>query len=192
MTFKAFDIFSSLVPGFLFLIGLQYFLTLPFNTDNLLGYTAIAFLLGYILNTFGSWLEDFYFFTWGGNPSSKLLKGKSFRKIKVYNHEKIMTDLKTKAADPDNIDDLFAVAYRYTSGEKESRIEDYNALYAFSRTLLTATIIGGALVIITNHDEWLYYFIVFLLIFIFWYRCKQRYFYYVREILNVYSRIFKL
>ena len=83
MNFKAYDILSSLIPGFIMLIVLIPFLGLEYNKDYVIGYTAIAFLLGYVLNTLGSWLEDLYYLTWGGKPSDKLLDGKSIWKIKI-------------------------------------------------------------------------------------------------------------
>ena len=113
MTFKAYDIFSSLVPGFILLLGLLYFLKIPYDNDYVVGYTAIAFLLGYVANTLGSWLEDFYFFTWGGKPSSKLLSGKSIWKVKVYNHVSIRQHLVQKTTNATATDDeLFSIAMR--------------------------------------------------------------------------------
>lgn len=56
MNFKAYDILSSLVPGFLVLLaGMQLF-EISFNKDNIIPYTAEAFLLGYVINTLSSWL----------------------------------------------------------------------------------------------------------------------------------------
>lgn len=189
MTFKAYDIFSSLVPGFLLLIGLQNFFELTYDKDYLIAYTALAFLFGYIANTLGSWLEDFYFFTWGGKPSSSLISGKGIWKVKIYNSATLKTFLasKTTNANPKD-DELFGIAMRYTNGEKDNRIDDFNAIYAFSRTLLTTVIIGGILVLIKNYHDWRYYAVILPAIFILWLRCKQRGYYYAKEILNVYSK----
>jgi hypothetical protein len=190
MTFKAYDIFSSLVPGFIMLLGLLYFLNIPYDKDFIIGYTAIAFLLGYLVNTLGSLFEDFYFFTWGGKPSSNLLSGKIIWKIRVYNHTQIRDHLsqKTTNATPSN-DELFAIAMRNSNGQKDGRVEDFNAIYAFSRTLLTTVLIGGILVVIKNYDNWIYYAVFILVILILWIRCKQRAYYYVKEVLNVYCKM---
>ncbi|WP_205755895.1 hypothetical protein [Lacibacter luteus] len=190
MTFKAYDIFSSLVPGFIMLLGLLYFLNIPYDKDFVIGYTALAFLLGYVLNTIGSWLEHFYFFTWGGKPSSQLLSGKKVWKIRVYNHVQIHQHLsqKTTNANATN-DELFSIAMRNVNGQKDSRIEDFNAIYAFSRTLLTTVIIGSILIMTKNYSDWKYYAVLIPIILTLWLRCKQRGYYYAKEVLNVYCKI---
>lgn len=189
MTFKAYDIFSSLVPGFLLLLVLQYFLCLPFDKDYIVGYIAIAFLLGYIMNAVGSWFEDIYVFSWGGKPSSNLLRGKSIWKIKFYNYRQVRQHLMQKSANTNpNDDELFAIAMRDVASIKDTRIDDFNAIYAFARTMLTTSLIGGILILTRNYTDWQYYIGVFLIILVLWYRCKQRGYYYAKEILNVYCR----
>src|SRR5690606_31758909 len=118
------------------------------------------------------WFEDFYFFTWGGKPSSNLLIGKKTWKIRIYNHAQIHQNLslKTKNTNPTN-DELFSIAMRNVNGLKDPRIEDFNSMYAFSRTLLTTTIFGGALIIIRNYADWRYYAVIIPVIFILWLRC---------------------
>lgn len=190
MTFKAYDIFSSLVPGFLMLLGLQYFFEIPYDKDFVVGYTAVAFLLGYVINTIGSWLEDFYFFTWGGKPSNNLLDGQKTQKIKLYNHIQVNQHLsqKTNSQNPSK-DELFSIAMRNANGQKDTRIEDFNAIYAFSRTLLTTALIGGILVLIKNYNDWKFYAVVVPVIFVLWLRCKQRGYYYAKEVINVYCKM---
>jgi hypothetical protein len=190
MTFKAYDIFSSLVPGFILLLGVLYYFDIRYDKDFVVGYTAIAFLLGYVLNTLGSWLEDFYFFTWGGKPSSNILDGNKIWKVSMYNNVPVRQHLaqKTTTGNPTN-DELFAIALRNANGQKDTRIEDFNAIYAFSRTLLTTVLIGGSLILIKNYDNWKYYAVLVPLILILWLRCKQRGYYYAKEILNVYCKM---
>jgi hypothetical protein len=189
MTFKAYDIFSSLVPGFLLLIGLQNSFELAYDKDYFVAYTALAFLFGYIINTLGSWMEDFYFLTWGGKPSSNLLSGKGIWKVKIYNSTSLRTFLSTKTArtTPSN-DELFGIAMRYSNGEKDTRVDDFNAMYAFSRTLLTTVVIGGTLILVRNYNDWRYFAVILPTAFILWLRCKQRGYYYAKEILNVYGK----
>ena len=190
MNFKAYDIFASLVPGFILLLGLQYFFNIPYDKDYVIGYTAFAFLLGYTVNTLGSWLEDFYFFTWGGNPSSRLLSGKNIWKVRFYNHLQVREYLltKCKSSNP-STDELFAIAMRSVNGEKDTRIEDFNSAYALSRTLLTTVIIGGILVLGKNPYDWKYHIAIVSAVIVLWIRCKQRSYYYVREVLNVFCKM---
>jgi hypothetical protein len=51
MNFKLYDILSSLVPGFLLLLATLEFLNMPFDKDMVVAYTAVAFLLGFLLST---------------------------------------------------------------------------------------------------------------------------------------------
>src|SRR5688572_9377858 len=88
MNFKAYDIFSSLIPGFLAVLVVLNAFDINYDKDMVVAYTAIAFLFGYLMNTISSWLEDFYFFTWGGKPSNRLLDGKSIWKVNFYHHSK--------------------------------------------------------------------------------------------------------
>lgn len=190
MNFKSYDILSSLIPGFLLLLGLLNFLDIPYDKDFIIGYTAIAFLGGYLLNTIGSWLEDFYFFTWGGKPSSKLLEGKGIWKVKIYNAASLKQHLSQKTTNPTPTnDELFGIAMRTTNGANDNRIEDFNANYAFSRTLLTTVIICGILMLFSNYKDWHYYAVLLPSLFVLWLRCKQRGYYYSKEVLNVYSKL---
>ena len=49
MNFKAYDILSSLVPGFIVLMVLLNFVNIEYNKDWLIPYTAFAFLLGFVI-----------------------------------------------------------------------------------------------------------------------------------------------
>ncbi len=142
MNFKAYDILSSLIPGFIVLLVLLKLFGLNYDKDYVIAYTAIAFLIGYVVNTLSSWLEDFYYFTWGGKPSNNLLEGKGVWKVKFYEHEKAKNCLiqETQSTNPTN-DHLFSIAMRYANGKKDSRVDDFNANYAFARVLLTTSIV---------------------------------------------------
>lgn len=189
MNFKAYDILSSLIPGFLaILVGLNAF-DLKFDKDMVVAYTAIAFLLGYLMNTISSWLEDFYFLTWGGKPSDRLLEGKGIWKVKFYHQVKTKSLLLTDCSNPNaKNDELFFVAMRYANGSKDTRVDDFNALYAFSRSLLTTVFIGTIILLFENFKDWRYYVTLIPSLLIVWLRCKQRAYYYVREVLNTYLK----
>lgn len=189
MNFKAYDILSSLIPGFLILLVLQEFLYEPFNKDWIVPYTAIAFLLGNVMNTISSWMEDIYFFTWGGKPSSCLLEGKSIWKVKFYHHVKAKTELLTDCGDSRaKSDKLFSIAMRVANCTKDNRVEDFNAQYAFSRVLLTTTLLSTIFLLYQHHNEWKYYAISLPIVWILWLRCKQRGYYYAKEVLEVYLK----
>jgi len=189
MSFKPYDILSALIPGFLMLLALMNFLGVSYDKDLVIAYTAIAFLIGFIVNTLSSWLEDFYFWTWGGKPSSNLLEGKSIWKVKFYDFEKAK-NLLTKEANKENPsnDHMFSIAMRYANGLKDSRVQDFNANYAFARVLLTTLFVSTFVLLVKNYSDWRYYAILIPLLIIVWLRCKQRGYYYSREVLNEYLK----
>lgn len=189
MNFKAYDILSSLIPGFLVLLVLLKLFELNYDKDYVIAYTAIAFLIGYVINTLSSWLEDFYYFTWGGKPSNNLLEGKEVWKVKFYEHAKAKNYLiqEVQSTNPTN-DHLFSIAMRYANGKKDCRVDDFNANYAFARVLLTTSIVITISLIIFNYNDWRYYVTLIPLLVIIWLRCKQRAYYYAREVLNEYLK----
>ncbi|MBF9255742.1 hypothetical protein I2I11_20760 [Pontibacter sp. 172403-2] len=189
MSFKAYDILSSLIPGFLMLLLLLKLGEIPFDKDMVVPYTAIAFLLGNVMNTLSSWLEDFYFFTWGGKPSLRLLEGEGIWKVRFYHCEKAKALLLAEARPNACHDELFSIAMRYANAQKDPRVEDFNTAYAFARVLLTTVLIGTVVLIGRNYFDWRYYAILTPILFIVWLRCKQRNYYYTREVLNVYLKV---
>ena len=187
MNFKAYDILSSLVPGFIMLLSCLPFFGYEYDKDYVIGYTAIAFGLGYLLNTLGGWLEYFFFFTWGGMPSSNLLNGKCIKKIKVYNCNSIKDNLKTKTSNQNPCSkELFSIAMRSVFISKDNRAEDFSNSYAFARTMLTCAILSSIVIIATYYDDWRAYLSIPITL-IFWYRAKQRAYYFAKEILQIYS-----
>lgn len=189
MNFKLYDILSSLIPGFLILIITLYIIDIKFDKDLVVPYTAVAFLIGYLVNTISSWAEDIYYFSWKGKPSNRLLKGKGIWKVKFYQHTEIVELLKkeTNNQHPSN-DELFNIAMRFANGTKDTRVDDFNSSYAFSRSLLTCVLISFVLLGYKEYDNWEFYLISFPILFVFWLRCKQRAYYYAKEVLNVYLK----
>jgi len=188
MSFKAYDLLSSLVPGFLLLLAIQDGMDISFDKDLVIAYTAIAFFLGYLVNTFSSWMEDFYFFTWGGKPSSRLLDGKGVWKVNFYAWSAAKSLLIQDTRPAASNDELFSAAMRIANGQKDSRVDDFNAIYAFSRSLLTTVVLGAPILLIDHYQDWIYYAAMILVLFVSWLRCKQRAYYYAREVLNVYLK----
>lgn len=185
---RIYDLLSSLIPGFLFLMLLLEVLDLGYDKDLIVVYTIEAFVLGYLINTVGSWLEDLYFFSWGGKPSNRLLDGKGIWKVKFYQHEKVKEMLMKESSRSPSNDELFNIAMRYANGVKETRVDDFNSLYVFSRSLLTATMLSIIVVILTNYSDTRYFLVLIFLLIIFWIRCKQRGYYYAKEVLNIYLK----
>ena len=188
MNFKIYDIVSLLIPGFIILFVIIHSFDFTFNDDSIIFSTAIAFVLGFIINTLSSWLEGLYFLTWGGKPSDKILDGKDIWKVKFYKGKEVREFLlkETINESPSN-DELFSIALCYVN-EKDSRIENTSAYYSFSRSLLTTVLISSIIIIPSDDFNLNYYYILIPLIFIIWLRCKQRGYYYVREVLTEYMQ----
>lgn len=185
MKFKFYDVLTQLIPGFLIFGIVQ----LTYDIPNLspLVQIAFAFVLGYLINALGSTFEKFYYYTFGGKPSTNLLDGKSIKSVNFYESEKIKKLLlsKTEEDNPDN-DNLFRLAYSITNESDNERIHNFNANYAFSRSILTTLILSTIIASPVFYDELLFYVIVVFLIGITWFRCRKYGYYFAREVLETF------
>lgn len=190
MNFKTYDILSALVPGFIIYSLILNFLDIPFEQNFIVPATAYSFIIGYFVNAISSWLEDFYYWTWGGKPSNKLIEGKGIWKVKFYEFDKVKKLLTEESGrEEPSSDELFGIAFRFANAEKNPRVEDFNCSYAFSRVLLTTTIISSIILLINYSCCILLYPFLASFIFIAWLRCKQRAYYFSKEVLNTYLSI---
>ncbi len=191
MNFKAYDILVSLVPGYVALLYLLHLLHIPYDKDMVIAYTALAFVTGYLMNSISSWLEGIYFFTWGGIPSSKLLDGEDIWKVRFSPSDsaKIKAALLAECGNANaSHDELFQIAMRHANNQS-SRLEDFNAQFGFSRVLLTTVLLGTIVLLAQHYQDWRYYAVLLPSLFITWLRCKQRSYYYAKEVLNTYMKI---
>ncbi|MBO6516068.1 MAG: hypothetical protein JJ975_05920 [Bacteroidia bacterium] len=184
MKFKFYDILTHLVPGFVFFILLLDHFDKSFSNDMIVPATAISFILGYFANTLSSWLEGVYYWTWGGKPSTKLLKGKDVWKVRFYEHEYVNALLRAESNSEDSSHDaLFQIAMRNAALAGNTRVSDFNASYGFSRIILTTLIVSSIVLFISYPKELSVYIIAVPMMFVAWLRCKQRAYYYAREVL---------
>jgi hypothetical protein len=147
---------------------------------------AMSFIVGYLNNTISSWLEGFYRFLWGGNPINAFFNGTGIFKVRFFKGDAVKKILlgTVKTKNPSDIE-LFTEAMRIANDNSTSRLEDFNSMYAFSRAVLTAFLISGAMVIYTYYQSVFAYVGFIVLILISLIRCKQRNGYYVREVMNI-------
>ncbi len=185
INFSAYNILSALIPGFVILFLLFHFEYIRFEKEYMIPYTAVAFIIGYFVNTLSSWLEGLLYITWGGKPSDALLSGKSIWKVQFYAHKEVREKLNTESTniDPTN-DELFQIAQRYASGN--SKVNALQNSYAFSRVMLTTIVICFVLVVYHYHANIKIIFGGLVLLSVAWLRCKQMGYYFVREVLNQY------
>jgi hypothetical protein len=188
MKFSAYDILSSLIPGFILLAVLIHLFGNGYDADLVLIYTAFAFLLGFLVNTIGSWLEGFYNLTWGGKPSDKLLQDKHIWKVHLREAVQVRQLLEEECTKQNPTEkDLFSIACRYANSttNQNARVREFSAQYAFARSLLTVVLISTILLLIHNFCNWKYYFLIGVL-FVVWLRAKQRGYYFAKEVLTEY------
>jgi len=187
MKFSTYDILSALVPGFVVFLALIHNKYIDFNKDLLIPFTGLAFIIGYFVNTLSSWVEYFLFITWRGKPSNELLKGKSIWKVDFYSSNEVR-DLLIKESGKDNAkhDELFQIAMRYSAGNE--KISELNAHYTFSRAILMTVLICICIFVSNSITDFRIYFIGAILLFVAWLRCKQRGYYFAREVLNFYIK----
>lgn len=76
---------------------------------------------------------------------------------------------------------------RAVNGDEKSRVADFNAQYALSRTILTTVLISTILIIVLYPCFWQSYLTIAILL-ICWNRYKERAYYYAREVLNEYLK----
>ena len=204
MEFKYYDVLSNLVVGYVLLVIGMYAFQIEYNSDYTVAYFAMAFLCGYLINAVSSLLEPVYYFTIGGKPSNRLLNdgtekhGKFYhlfiprntgiRKVRFYETTAVRK-LLLEGIESENPkeDRLFGRAMRAVNGNQDSRVPDFNAHYALSRTILTTVLISATLVIYTNPSNWHSYLSIALVL-ICWNRYKERAYYYAREVLNEYLK----
>ena len=113
-------------------------------------------------------------------------KNKGHSKIKFYHSEEVVRMLKEELKeDSPSTGKMFSTAMQYSNSDNSTRVPDFNAQYAFSRSLLTTMIIVSFILLVQYYTQFIAWFILIPL-FISWYRYKDRDYYYAREVLLVY------
>ena len=125
----------------------------------------------------------------GGKPSTQLLDGNAGWKVTYYEAEKAKKTLFDESGKPDaSNDELFHLAMRNVHGTKDTRIDDFNGLYAFSRVILTLALLSSILLATQYYRDWRFYAVAVPLIVAAWVRFRERGFYFAREVLNEYLK----
>ena len=188
MNFKYYDILSFLVPGFI-IYQLISITIQDLPNVEIIPSLAIAFVIGYFINAISSWLEAILFLTFGGKPSVNLLKGNNIKKVVFHEQKKAIKLLKEEVEQEDDENVMFSVAMRYANQSENERVENFNAIYAFSRVLLLTLLIVFIILTLKFYDNYLVYVIMIPLILMSWQRCKERSYYYAREVLDTYLKL---
>ena len=194
MDIKYYDLLSTAIIGVVVVTAINILFLNNIEIDSI-AYLALGYLAGYFINAIGSLMEFIYYKTIGGMPSDKLLtpitgqKWTGYQKVRFYETEKVIESLKRELNDVNaSSRKMFECAMRKVNGCVDSRVPAFNAQYAWSRTILTTTLISSILFAIRFYCEWIFWLLSVSLILISWNRFKERGYYYAREVLNEYLK----
>jgi hypothetical protein len=201
--FDIYDVLGVLVPGVLIVC------TVPLAFPDIakaiadaalpdgfafVGLTAASVFAGYFVQALASLIEPILINTWGGRASERALSdGLGDRYFAASDGARIRAKLVPLATPDAANQSLFYIAMQQAENSGSSRVARFNALYAYHRALIVLTLSALALFIfsfwgglasrLTWRQDISILVVLGLLLTLFWYRAKQRGFYYVREVL---------
>jgi hypothetical protein len=200
--FDIYDVLSILIPGVLIICAVP--IAFPYapillaphkfpDAFSLIALTAASVFLGHIVQALASLCEPLLNKTWGGRPSEIALeRGLGDRYLPADTGARIRAKLAAVVGATASTRSLFLFATQKADG-KSRRVNVFNGLYAYHRVLVVLTSLGLVLYCISfrrglaSRLTWKQntgcLLLLLLLLALFWYRAKQRGFYYVREVL---------
>ncbi|MEO0473318.1 MAG: hypothetical protein AAF206_27145 [Bacteroidota bacterium] len=205
MKFSLYDLLSQILIGFIWLVAIILIWDLHklegLLRDVQLASIPISYALGYFINTFASWAENWMFKAWGGKPSRLLIQGNAKSKIRLKRQARTHVllreelDLKSDVETPADVDAMFLIAMSYIGKANNNRIQEFNASYAFSRGMVVTTAGIAFMLILSiflenslNEGRILFALLSIIAFFISLRRTKERGYYFAREVLNNYLR----
>lgn len=194
MNFKYYDLMSSLVSGVLVAVSVNIIYDLDYNYE-MIPLLAVAYVIGYFINALSSLLVSVYNKLIGGKPSDVLLTpitGQDYTgyfKVRFYEFQKVIDELKEELNDIEaSSDKMFSRAMAYSNDDEKTRVPDFNAQYAFSRVILTTSLVQSVLWLPHYYDICWMWVLAFGVVYLSFRRFKERAYYYAREVLIVYLR----
>ena len=97
----------------------------------------------------------------------------------------LRSELEDPVANPKK---MFGKAMSYSNSNSDTRVPDFNAQYAFSRVMLTLSLVVGIILAFDYYCYWWYWLILGTTIILLWNRCKERGYYYAKEVLIKYMK----
>ena len=194
MNFKYYDLLSSLIVGVLISVSINIVFDLGFEYDSI-PLLAVSYVIGYFVNAISGLIEPMYHHIMGGTPSDVLLTPIANQQYTGYGRIKFFFVNRAIELLRDELDNseastkqMFGKAMSYSSSDSNTRVPDFNAQYAFSRVILTSVIILTALWAFVFYNCVLYWGLVLLLLYISFRRCKERGYYFAKEVLTAYIK----
>ncbi len=204
-----YDILGALVPGILLCCALYVLFDMDINAFQpgkipdafiVLALTAMSLFLGHVIQSISSLAEPVLNYTWGGRPSDRAFSsGLGDRYLPSDIGKRLLQLLKQQDGDELSERGAFLKAMSIAEADGKSRASQFNGSYAYHRSLvillLTVTVLSfasklwGRLSNTTCGQFSLILLVLVALSLLFWYRCKQRAYYYVREVICTAERI---
>ena len=201
MNFKYYDVLSTLISGVVLLFAISIVIDWNITSINVAILLSLAYVMGYMLNALSALLEPIYYWFMGGRPSDRLLRAPKpssrgntqnftgFGRICFYEYEKAVRLLKEELNDANaNEGKMFNKAMSYSNSNENTRVPNFNAQYAFSRIMLTLSIVSVGILMPKFYDLWWAWLIAVAVIILIGRRCKERGYYYAREVLIEYLK----
>jgi hypothetical protein len=207
--FNIYDLLASVVPGTLIiclvavavpdLAASARDLKMP-DAFAVIALVALALFVGNVVQAVASLLDPLLFRLWGGRPSERCLQhGLGDRYMPKDTADRIRGKLVAAVGGAPTDRSLFLFAMQQAESASPQRVTTFNALFAYHRALLVVALVavplGVALVCGQGPVAWTpalrWGFLVgaVLLLALFFYRTRQRAFYYVRELLLTAERV---
>ena len=181
MNFNLYNLLSQLIPGFILLIiGVRVY-NIDMNTIPILPSTAIAYVLGYLINAIGSWFEKIIYWSWGGEPAIQVLEGKKCGKYRFYEVDRLKKLLERDKKISNK--EIFQISMRLANNN--DRVKDINSSYVFSRSILMTLMVGHLILMPLYLKSYLFHIVSICIIFLSCYRAKQIAFSFVKEVFQV-------
>lgn len=194
MNFKYYDLLSSLIVGVLTAVSVNIVFNLEFEYDSI-PLLAVSYVIGYFVNAISGVMEPLYFKIMGGMPSDKLLTLVQNQKYTGYGRIKCFIASRAVELLKEELDDkhastmkMFGKAMSYSASDTNTRVPDFNAQYAFSRVVLTAVLILTCIWAFMFYDSIAFWASAVILWIISFRRCKERGYYFAKEVLTAYVK----
>lgn len=201
--FEIYDFLAILMPGVLVVIAAPICFPDSFdpirsadfpNEFSIVGLIAASLFVGFLIQAIASITEKPLNWTWGGSPSDRALtRGLGDRYLPIGTALRIKQQLASLAETAATNRSLFLLAMERAENSGSRRVTRFNALYAYHRAMLLLAVIvlllflascwGGIAARLTRREDFAISASLLLCASLFWYRTKQRGFYYVREVL---------
>lgn len=185
MAFSVYDLLTKLVPGSALYFSLLYFFGAPM--EYLPQFIALfpIYLLGYLNETASSILErNFLFKLFWGNPAEKLLDGKGFSQIRLYDPSEAIRKFESdhNTGEPSKIK-MFTKMYSIVSKTDNKRVTDFLANYNLSRNLFFSSIFSSILIVVQSRNVSISIVLSLIAILLF-IRSKQRNYWFCKEVIE--------